>query len=110
MAHIAISVLLWMPFGMGYYGWPWERVSFRILIQVVAFAFVVFSGGGLLFALRADRKVFRLVTGIVALLVTAYGVFALYSWKDRYLGFLRARDRQNSVEQSAPANVASPRR
>jgi hypothetical protein len=101
---VAVSVVLWMPFGMGYYGWPWEQIFYRVLIQVVAFSFVVLSGVGLFLAFRAERKAFRVVTGIIALLVTVFGVLALYGWKDDYLDFIRLRDEQNHVHQSDAAN------
>lgn len=47
------------------------------------------------------EKAFRVVTGIIALLVTIFGVLALYGWKDDYLDSIRLRDEQNHVHQSA---------
>jgi len=90
---IAACILLWMPFGMGYYGWPWEDKIGEIGIQVIAFAFLFIAAIALFGSLRPNVRTLRLILSVVALLVSLWGLLALYHWKNRYRGPLPPSDR-----------------
>lgn len=87
---IITSVLLWMPSGMGYYGWPWHNIFWRIALQIISITFVTIS------AIAVIRNLFytisrpQLCFSILALIVSSYGVIALYSWKDSHLEYLES--------------------
>ena len=94
-----VSILLWMPFGMGYYDFPWDRIEARIGIQVFAFCFIVFSLV-LLIHYISNEKLIGIGFSMLSLIVSLWSIFALYSWKDKYIDFLERRDTENKSEQS----------
>jgi len=85
---IAISVFLWMPFGVGYSEWPWGSKFWRAMIQIICLSFIIISALATIMNLCPYIRSVRLCFSILALLVSLYGILALYSWKDSHLDYL----------------------
>ena len=92
-----ISVALWMPFGMGYYGVPWETGTTRVVIPCFTFGFVAFAATGCFCALRPRLAAARLVVASISLVVAVFGVVAMFWWMGRYVRPMR--------QQKKPATV-----
>jgi hypothetical protein len=107
VAITLVCVVMWMPFGMGYYGWPWEDKIGRIGIQVGAFSFLIIAATAIVASVIPEIRILRLALSILALVASLYGLFALYSWKDRYLEFVRQRD---SHTERRPNKAPEPTR
>ncbi len=74
------SVFLWMPFGMGYYDWPWDSQLMRFVIRCFVFGFPVLAAVGCVRAFRPQKATGRLVVSSLSLLVALFGVFAMIWW------------------------------
>jgi hypothetical protein len=94
----AISALLWMPFGIGYYEWPWKNLSMRALIQGFAIGFVLLAIMGCVISARPQLSVGRLAVSVLSAIVALYCLFAMYHWMGRYVRPVL----QNSTAQTSP--------
>src|SRR5690242_9743428 len=80
LSFMAVSMLLWMPFGVGYYDSPLDSRVTRIAIRAFAYGFVVLALVGCVSALRPRLVVNRLVVASLALVVALLGVGAMLWW------------------------------
>ncbi len=76
----AINVVLWMPFGMGYYGWRWEAAAMRWLIESFVLAFVAISLLGCIVGWWPRIRPGRLVVSVPSLVLSLWGALVLRSW------------------------------
>ena len=103
-----VTILLWMPFGIGYYDFPWRSMGARIGVQIFALSFVCLS---LLLVVKycARGKLLGIGFGTLSVIVSIWGVFSLYSWKDAHLEFLDRRDSEHKADPGAGINSESLR-
>jgi hypothetical protein len=83
---ILASVLLWVPFGMGFYGWPWQYLGWRVALYCFVFAFPVGSAAGCIAAFRGGFSYRRFALPFVALIVGIFGMVCMLDWLTRYVG------------------------
>jgi hypothetical protein len=69
-----------MPFGMGYYGWPWESPAARVVLAVFVLGFPLYAAAGCVSAIVPKPSACRLVIAVCAFLVGAYGFLAMLHW------------------------------
>ena len=87
---VITSVILWMPFGVGYYGFPWEDVGCRIALETSCIMFLAISFVAFLREVSTVNSGLRVILPILSLLTSAFGLLAFYSWKESHLDHLRA--------------------
>lgn len=80
-----LSIVLWMPFGMGYYGWPWGGFGWRIVLYTFVFIFPLLALGGCIGAISGKFFLFRFLVSISALLIGLVGMCAMLNWMARYV-------------------------
>jgi len=84
-ATAAAWLFCWIPFGAGYYGFPWESHGFRTFV-VAGATLHLLAGLGLCVLVRATRKLFW-----ITLLSAGMSVLALITmnnWFHRYVSTL----------------------
>lgn len=74
-----------MPFGVGYYGWPWHDWLMKSLLECFVYGFAFIAGLGVFYAIYPKVVFPRLVLSCFSLLFAALGVFAMLSWEKKYL-------------------------
>lgn len=79
------SAILWMPFGMGYYGWPWQIAAMRVLLVCFVYGFPALAFCGFLAALILEGSSFRTFLAVIALLVGLFGIVAMSFWQKTYV-------------------------
>ena len=79
------SVILWMPFGMGYYGWPWQRQAWRVVLYAFVFALPIGASVGCFAAFRGGFSFRRFCVPFLALLSGLLGVLAMLDCRSRYV-------------------------
>lgn len=81
----AASVALWMPYGFGYYDWPWRNPAARWLLQLFAIGFPFFAAYA--FKICSENKAGRFPSGVVttSLFVAIWGMWSMLSWTMRYV-------------------------
>lgn len=90
---VAASIFLWMPFGMGYYGYPWEDESARWMLTVLVKAFPVWAATACVLSLLRKQRTLRFVVSLVALWTAIYGVKCMTGWVPAYLEHLKSLHR-----------------
>lgn len=88
---LAATILLWMPFGTGYYDWPWEKPAARIAMVAFALGVPIYAAIGCVLATVPKPSPFRLGIAACALLAGLYGAMGMLNWlivfvAPRYLG------------------------
>jgi hypothetical protein len=79
------SIILWMPFGMGYYGWPWHSASMRLMLACFVYSLPLIAVVGIIGAFTPSFSVVRALVSIGTLLVALFGIFAMCSWQSSYV-------------------------
>jgi len=77
---LAATIFLWMPFGMGYYGWPWEIPAARMAVAAFALGVPVYAAIGCAVAAVPKPSFFRLSVAASTLLAGLYSVLAMLQW------------------------------
>lgn len=75
-----VSFALWMPFGLGYYDFPWGNPSAVGLLATFVFAFPVTCGLSFLGSLSPRFLPVRFVVSLLALLVSLHGLLHMLHW------------------------------
>jgi hypothetical protein len=68
------SFVLWMPFGLGYYDFPWEQSWAVLLLLAFVISFAVFS------AVAVDRSRDTPLLSVLSLLMGLHGLFHMLEW------------------------------
>ena len=76
----AATIILWMPFGLGYYDWPWEEPGARLSMAAFVLGVPLYAAVGCVSALVPRPSTFRLVVASGALVVGVVGVLAMFHW------------------------------
>jgi hypothetical protein len=76
----AATILLWMPFGLGYYDWAWERPTARLSMAAFALGVPLCGALGCVSALVPRPSTFRLLVAFCALVVGVIGLLAMFHW------------------------------
>lgn len=82
----ALSILLWMPFGVGYYGWPWKDSAARWLLEVFVLTFPISAVIAFVMSIVPQFSAGRFVMALLSLIVAMHGVLAMYHWINVYVG------------------------
>ena len=82
---IMVSIILWMPFGMGYYGYPWEVDSARWKLSLLVKAFPYWATTACLLSLFPRERPLRFFVAAAALCISLFGVKTMTDWIPRYL-------------------------
>ena len=77
------SVALWMPFGAGYYGVPWDKAECRAVLYLFVFALPVCGLAECLLAFHGGLSWWRLALSLAALFTGLFGVFVMLDWLGR---------------------------
>lgn len=85
---LAATLFLWMPFGMGYYGWPWERPAARLALAAFALGVPVYAAIGCAVAAVPKPSPFRFGMAACAVVVGLWGALAMLHWLRVYSGSL----------------------
>ena len=80
-------LISWIPFGIGYYGFPWRSPEFRIVIVGCA-AFHLLAGFGLVL-LNVNSRTLRWIA-ILSVVMSGLGSIAMIDWLFRYVFRLKA--------------------
>jgi len=83
---LASTIFLWMPFGIGYYGWPWEIPAARIAMMMFALGVPIYAASGCIVAAQPKPSPLRLGIAACTLLVGLYGALAMLHWLRVYVG------------------------
>ena len=83
---LAATIVLWMPFGMGYYGWPWERPAARLAMAAFALGVPLYAAIGCAAAAGPKPSPFRLGVAACTLLPGLCGALAMLHWLRVYTG------------------------
>jgi hypothetical protein len=75
-----------MPFGMGYYGWPWDKPIARTAMQAFVFGVPLYAATGCIASISPKLSPFRLVFAVCALVVGLFGVASMSHWLSVYPG------------------------
>jgi hypothetical protein len=81
----AISIILWVPFGYGYYGWAWEKPVARAAMQTFVFFIPLYAVVGCAAAISPRFCRGRLTGALFALLAGLYGVMSMSYWLSVYV-------------------------
>jgi len=95
------SVILWMPFGMGYYGWPWESASMRLLLACFVYGLPIVAAVGIIASFTPSLSILRVFISIATLLIALFGIGAMSSWQRSYV--------LPMLQRAATSSVISPR-
>ena len=84
-AAAAASVVLWMPYGFGYYDWPWRNPAARWLLQLFAIGFPLSAAYAL--KMCSENKAGRFRIGVVttSLFVAIWGMWSMLTWTMHYV-------------------------
>lgn len=75
----AVSTVLWMPFGLGYYDFPWDNWIARLSLQSFAIGFPLLAGYSSVKSLRTHSFGVGLVA-FVSLIIGTYGCLQMIYW------------------------------
>jgi hypothetical protein len=78
-----LSAILWMPFGIGYYDWPWQNRSMRFFIHFFVFGFMILAAISCIRAFRPKFLIVQFIISSLSLFVSLFGVFAMYWWVNK---------------------------
>lgn len=79
------TIFLWMPFGYGYYGAPWNCLGWRLGLLSFALGFPVYVFfGWLATRRRAGYWSPQFVGSLLAFLIGLYGLWGALSWYQNY--------------------------
>jgi len=85
LATAACWAFCWIPFGFGYYDFPWASAAFRPAIQIWAWLHLLAGATLIIAALRSRRRRASLA-GVFALGLSMFSIWAMYNWLRRWLG------------------------
>lgn len=91
-ACLILSVLLWMPFGFGYYGWPYRNAFMRYALYWFVWAYPICCLASLVAACAPRMRIGRVILALFCLWVAARGVQVLRSWRMVYVIPLLSKD------------------
>jgi cellobiose-specific phosphotransferase system component IIC len=74
-----LSILLWMPYGFGYYEFPWEIWSAQGTLQIIAIGFPVAASCSYKNAM-SERSTGRIVISLLAFMIGVYGCLQMTFW------------------------------
>ena len=80
----AIIIYLWIPFGEGYYGWPWENTAARVGMIAFVLAVPLLGAAGCAAATGPKSSAVRFLVAGCTLIAGLYGVFAMFNWLSVY--------------------------
>lgn len=80
-----------MPFGIGYYGWPWENRAARWLLEAFVIGFPMTAFIACVMSIVPQFSGARFVAAILFLILGMYGAFAMFHWINVYVGPLLER-------------------
>jgi hypothetical protein len=75
-----LSVFLWMPFGIGYYEWPWQNRLGRWLLEAFVFALPISALIACVLSIVPRFSAGRLTLALLSLVIGMFGVFAMLHW------------------------------
>ena len=79
LASVA-SIILWMPFGFGYYDFPWNNLAARGALLAIAIGFPLAAGYSCVQSFLTDSSAIRFAVGLLSFLIGLYGSFQMTAW------------------------------
>lgn len=76
----SISVILWMPFGLGYYDFPWDRPLAVLLLLTFVVAFPTSAAAAIVRSCRPRFLPLRFVVAVLSLPVGICGLIHMLVW------------------------------
>lgn len=83
---LGVTIFLWMPFGMGYYGWPWEIPTARVIMVAFVVGVPIYAAISCAVAPIPKPSLFRFGLSVCTLWVGLYGALAMFHWLNVYSG------------------------
>lgn len=75
-----ISVILWMPFGLGYYDFSWDQPLAVLLLLTFVVAFPTSAAAAVARSCRPRFLPLRFFVAVLSLPVGLYGLFHMLVW------------------------------
>lgn len=75
-----ISFVLWMPYGIGYYGFPWQDSTAVLSLLAFVMAFPACATRGLIRACHPRFLILNFVVAAISLFVGLHGLLHMLDW------------------------------
>lgn len=82
------SIVLWIPYGFGYYEYPWTNRLARWSLQLFAVAFPMLAGVSIAHSIKTRSFGLGFVMAILSLMIGSFGCFAMAEWTVTYVWLL----------------------
>lgn len=80
MPFNVISIVLWMPYGFGYYDFPWGNPGAVLLLANFVTLFVYLAYLVMVRALNSPRRLARLIFAGCSLVIACHGLIHFLAW------------------------------
>lgn len=82
------SIVLWIPYGFGYYEYPWRNRLARWSLQLFAIAFPLLAGVSIANSIKNRSFGPGFVVAILSLVIGSFGCFSMAVWTMTYVWLL----------------------
>ena len=79
-----VSVILWMPFGFGYYDFPWGTPFAVCLLIVFVIGFPMAAALACVRSLEPQFAPIRFTIALASLFIGLFGLFHMLNWITRF--------------------------
>ena len=79
-----ISIILWMPYGFGYYDFPWNNPLAVCLLVVFVVGFPISAAVACFRSLEPDFLPIRFTVALGSVLIGLFGLFHMLNWMTHF--------------------------